>query len=179
MKKKRDPSLFVPTRLDHGFAYAGKTHPLYQVWSSMKGRCYNKKNPRYSCYGEEGIVVGEEWRDDAGSFCRWGLANGWEKGLTIDRINTKGNYEPSNCRFLTRTENNKTRRLVIKSNRTGYCGVSHRGKRFRAMVRYEKKLRHVGTFDKAKDAAIARDYFVIEHNLDHILNFPELREIPL
>lgn len=75
------------------------THPLYEVYCSMKQRCYNPNNKAVS-YKNKGIKICEEWLNDFLSFYDWALENGWEKGLHIDRIDSNGHYEPDNCQFL-------------------------------------------------------------------------------
>lgn len=88
-------------------------HPLYQVWADLKYRCSNSKAANYSDYGGRGIMVCEEWNDFM-PFYNWSLANGYKKGLEIDRYpNNDGNYEPLNCRWATRKQNaNNTRRTL-------------------------------------------------------------------
>lgn len=99
----------------HGDAPRGKPARLYNTWASMKYRCLNSNLPNYKYYGGKKISVCNEWRDSYTAFRDWALANGYEKNLTIDRINHKGNYEPSNCQWLTNSENvkkaNKDRRI--------------------------------------------------------------------
>lgn len=84
----------------HGF-YGTR---IYEVWGSMLKRCSNPKTKSWKNYGGRGIKVCEVWKD-AGAFCSWALNNGWKPGLQIDRIDNDGNYEPSNCRFVTSAEN--------------------------------------------------------------------------
>jgi hypothetical protein len=93
-------------------------HPLYRKWQDMKNRCYNKNVDRYSSYGGNGICVCDEWRYNFKSFYDWCLKNGWERGLTIDRKDVYGNYEPSNCRFISMKEQgfNKKNTLYIEYN---------------------------------------------------------------
>jgi hypothetical protein len=85
-------------------------HPLYQVWCSIVGRCTNEKNSAYVNYGGRGISICDEWRNDAEAFVKWAVLHGWQRGLEIDRINNEGNYEPDNCRFVTKNINSRNRR---------------------------------------------------------------------
>jgi len=82
-------------------------HPLTTVWSSMKARCHNTNDKNY---GGRGISVCKEWEDSFEAFYSFAINNGWQHGLDIDRIDTNGNYEPDNCRFVTRMENSQNRR---------------------------------------------------------------------
>ena len=93
-------------------AELNKTHGmsktiLYKKWCEMKKRCFNKSTASYSSYGGRGITVCDEWKDDFLSFYNWAMSNGYSNGLSIDRIDVNGNYEPSNCRWV----DNKTQSL--------------------------------------------------------------------
>lgn len=95
----------------HGFSM---THPkLFGIWETMRSRCNNPNRERYGDYGGRGIEVCDEWNLSAESFCEWALANGYKDGLQIDRIDNNGNYEPSNCRFVTPKENSRNRRNTV------------------------------------------------------------------
>lgn len=74
---------------------------LYPIWRGMLARCYNPKADGYKIYGGRGITVCDEWRNDFWAFNKWGINSGYQEGLSIDRINGDGNYEPSNCRWAT------------------------------------------------------------------------------
>jgi hypothetical protein len=93
-----------------------KKHPR-DCWKQMLYRCYNPKNREYTYYGARGIKVCDAWLDFR-NFEPWAIQNGWQKGLTIDRTDNDGNYEPSNCRFITRAENiaERNRRLGGQKN---------------------------------------------------------------
>lgn len=83
---------------------------LYSIWHNMKDRCYNKNSTSYKTYGRLGVVVCEEWKNSFESFCDWAVSNGYKDGLTIDRIDVKGNYEPTNCRWASYKEQNNNKK---------------------------------------------------------------------
>ncbi len=95
------------------FKHGKEPKELYKTWQAMKSRCYYKKDKHFNRYGERGIIVCSEWINDFNSFKRWAISNEWKIGLEIDREDNNGNYEPTNCRFVTRAincqnkENNK------------------------------------------------------------------------
>lgn len=98
-------------RLAQGRAQHGLCdHPLYSVWLGMKSRCLNPRNSAYANYGGRGIKVCQDWMDDFSAFFGWAMARGYERGLHIDRMDSDGDYEPGNCRFVTQAENNRNRR---------------------------------------------------------------------
>lgn len=74
---------------------------LYGVWESMRARCSNPKDTGYKDYGGRGIKVCKVWQDSYIEFKKWALSNGHLEGLSIERINVHGNYEPENCCWIT------------------------------------------------------------------------------
>jgi hypothetical protein len=97
--------------------YVKRKH--YHVWYYIISRCYNKKNKGYRNYGEKGIKVCDEWKNDYWSFHKWMEEQNWQKGLQVDRFpNQKGNYEPNNCRLATSKmqQNNRTNNVPMELN---------------------------------------------------------------
>ena len=93
---------------------------LYKIFSSMKQRCYNPNNKKYRLYGYRGIKIYNEWLSDFEEFYKWAINNGYKEGLSIDRIDCNGNYEPGNCRWATpKQQSNNLRKNIIIS----YKGV--------------------------------------------------------
>lgn len=88
---------------------------LYVIWKGMLARCYKPTNDSYSRYGARGISVCEEWKDVA-IFVTWAESNGYKDHLSIDRINSDGNYYPDNCRWVTikKQQNNKSSNRILE-----------------------------------------------------------------
>lgn len=74
---------------------------IYSIWANMLQRCNNFKCKNY---GGRGITVCDEWKTFE-LFYKWATSNGYTDDLQIDRINNDGNYEPSNCRWVTNKQN--------------------------------------------------------------------------
>ena len=92
---------------------------LYHVWKGMLYRCFNKGHPCYQYYGGRGITVCDEWRNDYVAFRNWAMETGYDPDApfgkcTIDRIDNNGNYEPSNCRWVTMAVQSKNKRPIHK-----------------------------------------------------------------
>lgn len=89
----------------------GESHTkLHKTWVNMRYRCNNPNCKSYKDYGGRGITICEEWSSYE-VFREWALKNGFAVGLSMDRIDVNGNYEPSNCRWVSdKVQNNNTRK---------------------------------------------------------------------
>ena len=83
--------------------------PEYEIWIKLKSRCLNPNNKDWIYYGGRGITVCEEWQEFI-PFKDWAIANGYADHLQIDRIDNDSGYRPDNCRFVTRSENQRNKR---------------------------------------------------------------------
>lgn len=97
---------------------------LHKKWADMKRRCTSPKTHGYKNYGGRGITICDEWLGEYGfiNFYNWAILNGFQEGLSLDRIDVNGNYEPSNCRWVTndiQANNRRTNRFIE------YNGDSH------------------------------------------------------
>lgn len=83
---------------------------IYSIWNAMNSRCYNPKMQAYPRYGGRGIEVCAEWRDSFQAFHDWAAVNGYGDDLTLDRIDSCGDYGPDNCRWVSLEVQNNNRR---------------------------------------------------------------------
>lgn len=130
---------------------------LYKVWDNMLTRSCNPNIPNAHNYSKRGISVCDEWFDYI-TFSNWAFANGYQDGLVLDRKNTNGNYEPTNCRFITAQQS-----IINTRKRKGTSSVfrgvnwNNRDKVWRATITINKKQTYLGCFDYELDAAFAYD----------------------
>lgn len=91
---------------------------VYSIHQHMLQRCENPNNDAYMHYGGRGIKVCDEWHD-VKCFYEWAMSNGYDSSLTIDRIDVNGDYEPSNCRWVSRKEQSNNRRCSVSVTHNG------------------------------------------------------------
>ena len=145
--------------------HSKSNHPLYDKFFDMRTRCYNDKSKAYENYGKKGIQICDEWLKSPISFIEWGLKNGYEKGLQIDRINPEGNYEPSNCRFVNKYENAQNK----KKRENGATYKKSIGK-WSAYINNNGIRINLGYYNNKEDALIAYDLYVIDNKTKHPIN---------
>lgn len=87
---------------------------LYNVWNGMRSRCNNPNAESFHRYGGRGITICAEW-SDFDSFYHWAMKNGYQKGLSIERVDVNGNYCPENCTWIPLAEQAKnTERSLMR-----------------------------------------------------------------
>lgn len=117
---------------------------IYGIWGNIKRRCTKENNPAYKDYGGRGIKMCKEWMNSFETFYEWAISNGYDKSLTIDRIDNNGDYSPENCRWVTqKVQANNTRsnhiityngKSMTMSQWAEYLGVNYgtmRDRRYR------------------------------------------------
>ena len=157
----------------HGLTY----HKYYQTWRDMINRCTNPKNKKYMDYGGRGITVCEEWLD-VRNFVAWcDLTRPDTEGLSLDRIDVDGNYEPNNCRWADASTQALNQR-ISKSNTSGFVGVDFKPNenKYVARITVLGNRVYIGTFKVIEEAVQARDNYITQNNLPHKLSTDYKRE---
>lgn len=99
--------------------HGGDGTPEYQTWVDMKRRCDDPKRPGYKNYGGRGIIVCERWYDFRNFYADMGER---PEGMSLDRVDNNGHYEPGNCRWATAKEQANNRR---NSHNITYAGFTY------------------------------------------------------
>ena len=157
-------------RIKHGMSYTA----TYKAWKSMKRRCYNEDLDCFKHYGGRGVTVSDRWIESFENFLEdMGERPGPE--YSLDRIDVNGNYEPSNCRWATKSQQSYNRRINNKgtSQYRNVCWIESHQK-WVASMRVDGKNISLGHYDSEEKAARAVDKAALElRGDDAILNFPD------
>ena len=155
----------------HGECYTR----LYSIWHGIEQRCNNKNKREYEFYGARGITMCHEWASRYEAFRDWANANGYSDELEIDRRDTLGNYEPGNCRWVTRRQQVQNTRKRSDAKTSIYKGV-YQNKHASWVVQVHTPGRPIyrGSFATELEAAKEYDRIVrIEFGEHAHLNFPQ------
>lgn len=109
---KEQAAKFASSTVKHGHYIGNRATPTYRSWQSMLRRCMATEGKHYRDYVEKGVKVCEEWKTSFTQFLQDMGAR--PIGMTLDRINPAGNYEPCNCRWATILEQRHNRRPEVK-----------------------------------------------------------------
>jgi len=147
----------------HGF----NNTRIHNIYGGIKSRANSKM-------GYENVSIFDEWKNDFLSFYNWAIENGYKENLTIDRIDVNGDYKPSNCRWVDILTQNQNKRVLMKTNTSGYRGVvwSNDRNRWRASIQVNKKRKTLKSSKCRLECAYAYDEYVLSNNLEHPTNFP-------
>ena len=142
-----------------------KTHGLsntriFAIWKGMKRRCYSLNDVNYHNYGRGGICICDEWLNKESGFTnfyKWAMANDYADNLSLDREDNNGNYTPENCRWTTRTIQNRNKRRR-STNLSGFNGVSYKtdDKKWAAQIGINGRNYLVGKYNTIEEAITAR-----------------------
>ena len=157
----------MAVRRTHGMS----NHPMYNRWYQIKGRCFKESNYQYKDYGGRGITLYEPWIKDFKAFYNYTTTlPGYNEdmikghGITMDRIDNDGNYEPGNLRW-TDGHTQATNQRKRSTNTSGYVGVHLTGSKWQSSIRVNDKSEYIGRFASREEAALARDYYIIDNGL--------------
>lgn len=142
---------------------------LYSIFKGIHARCYNKNNPKYKNYGARGICVCDEWYKNYLVFCEWAINSGYRDDLTIERIDVNGDYKPSNCKWLTNTEQmwNRTDTLYVTYKGEQYCMsyILRELGLLQHMSTIKKRMKNGCTFEEAVQKPFDRRMMITYNNV--------------
>lgn len=139
---------------------------LYQIYSGMKYKCKNPKCPNYKLYGGMGINICDEWLLYPKKFLDWAENNGYTDDMNVRRLDNTKDFSPENCYLTTKNSMNRDISKRI-DNKSGYIGISQSSKQNKWLTRItvDSNQIYIGEYFTKKDAVIARNDYIIDHNL--------------
>lgn len=137
------------TKETHGLTSNGVTHPIFLAWRNMRSRCYDEKDNSYHNYGGRGIFVCDEWKEKVEPFYEWAIANGWQKGLTLERNNVNLGYSPDNCSWIPAEDQQSNTR------RTRFIDVNGEVKMLNAWIKDKRCLTSLTEFYRRTKAGMS------------------------
>lgn len=161
----------------------GRTHGesntrLHNIWCGMRSRCSGKSNNKLVLEYYNHVTMCDSWSDYT-VFRDWSLANGYEDGLSIDRIDVLGGYSPENCRWATRSQQMRNTRKRKDAKTSKYKGVSKHSQNETWIAQGYEGGRPVsiGSFSCEIEAAKAYDQWANENYKEFArVNFPDLEK---
>lgn len=133
---------------------------LYNIWRGIKKRCYIPNDTSYKNYGAKGIKVCDEWLNSYEKFRDWAMSNGYEDNLTIDRIDSEGDYTPENCRWANWKQQGRNRsnnkRIMYKGKRMTFSEVAEKIGISRELLYY--RYNHGVKLDEPKRISVGGRY---------------------
>lgn len=157
--------------------FGNELHPLYSTWLSITQRCKNPKHASYKNYGALGITIDEAIYSfkDFVSYVESlpDYHNRKTLGLTLDRIDGSKNYQKGNLRWATRTTQaiNSRKRKTSKATYLG-IGLNRTKTKWVARICWENQRINVGCYVTELEALNARNVYIKEHNLPHLIQEP-------
>ncbi len=156
-------------------------YKAHKVFKNMKQRCYNKNHPFYDSYGGRNITICDEWLNkDTSSinFHKWYYGQGYTDedikrlNLSLDRKNNDKGYNPTNCRLANKATQSRNTKLLYKSNKSGFRGVSFKKLKLYWVVSISinKIKTDLGRTMTRLEAAVLYNDYVTKHKLEHTIN---------
>lgn len=170
VSKKAESQLFCKSCNGTSNKKPNRDHKLCKIWYDTRAKL--KMNNSHSvAYLSKNISMCPEWDSNFDAFFEWAINNGYKEGLTIDRIDNEGNYEPSNCRWVNHSVQIANQRPIKKTNTTGYKGITKTSNaKWIASIKYEHKTYGLGSYSNPITAAKVYDSFVKLMNWPHSTN---------
>ena len=148
---------------------------FYAIWNAVRTRATNKNIAYAKNYVDRGIDISDSWLNFENFYTD--MFGTYQENLSIDRIDNDKGYSKENCRWASRYTQQANTRV---KNKTGFIGVSKSGRaRFTSKIKVNSKIVHIGSFDTAEEASLARDIYIVKNGIDAptLLSEEKIRQI--